>query len=143
MNFLLHIFYIMHINKIDGNFSKVLDAFKKSPKSNFYKVEATSGKTALHEVFLRDSAKHQDGREPGRGDASYAKCVKVLLGKPYSSNRKFETEVSRVINYQDSLEGNTALHLATMQADQEIIKALLRRGANMGVKNFRSVILRN
>ena len=105
-------------------------------------MEATSGKTALHEVFLRDSAKHHDGREPGRrgdGDASYAKCVKVLLGKPYSSNRKFETEMSRVINYQDSLEGNTALHLATMQADQEIIKALLRRGANMGVKNFRSV----
>ena len=91
-------------------------------------------------MFLRDSAKHQDGREPGRGDvASYAKCVKVLLGKPYSSNRKFETEMSRVINYQDSLEGNTALHLATMQADQEIIKALLRRGANMGVKNFRFV----
>ena len=89
-------------------------------------------------MFLRDSAKHQDGREP-RGDASFAKCVKVLLGKPYSSNRKFESEISRVINYQDSLEGDTALHLATMQADQEIIKALLRRGANMGVKNFRSV----
>ena len=113
----------------------MLDAFKKSPKSNFAQVEATSGKTALHEVFLRNSAKHQDGREPR--DSSYAKCVKVLLGKPYSSNRKFESEVSRVINYQDALEGDTALHLATMQADQEIIKALLRRGANMGVKNFR------
>ena len=112
-----------------------MDAFKKSSKSNFAQVEATSGKTVLHEVFLRDSAKHQDGREPR--DASYAKCVKVLLGKPYPSNRKFESEVSRVINYQDALEGNTALHLATMQADQEIIKALLRRGANMGVKNFR------
>ena len=36
-----------------------MDAFKKSPKSNFAQVEATSGKTALHEVFLRDSAKHQ------------------------------------------------------------------------------------
>ena len=53
------------------NNPKVLDAFKKSPKSNFAQVEATSGKTALHEVFLRDSAKHQDGREPR--DASYAK----------------------------------------------------------------------
>ena len=53
------------------NNPKVLDAFKKSPKSNFAQVEATSGKTVLHEVFLRDSAKHQDGREPR--DASYAK----------------------------------------------------------------------
>jgi ankyrin repeat protein len=114
---------------------KVLDTFKRSPKSDFSLVEKNTGKTVLHEVFLRDSAKHQDGRQPR--DSSYAKCVKVLLGKGFKSHRKFEGQMRRVINYQEELDGNTALHLATMQADQDVIKTFLRRGANMGVKNHR------
>ncbi len=69
---------------------------------------------------------------------SYSKCIKVLLGKGYnSSNPYFEHQISSIINYQEKLDGNTALHYSTMQADQEVIKQLLGRGANMGVKNWR------
>lgn len=114
---------------------KTLDVLKRCPKVNFAAVEAGTGKTVLHEVFLRDSAKHLDGREVP--NSSYAKCVKILLGKGYPSHPKFEAQIAKIINYQEELDGNTALHLATMQADQEIIKEFLKRGANMGVKNFR------
>ena len=68
-------------------------------------------------------------------NASYEKCLEILLDG--EGSRKFEGQISRILNYQEKLEGNTALHFATMQADQEIIKILLKRGANMGVKNFR------
>ncbi len=60
-------------------FWKVLDVFKRSPKADFSRVAESNGRTVLHEVFIRDSAKYHDGREPE--DSSYAKCVKVPLGK--------------------------------------------------------------
>ena len=115
---------------------KVLDILKQNPRVNFKQVEKGTGKTVLHEVFMCDSAKNifQEGDRP---KASYAKSLKVLLGKSYANNPSFERQIDSIINYQEDLEGNTALHYATMQADQDIIKLFLRRGANMGVKNFR------
>ena len=115
---------------------KILDVLKRCPKVNFAAVEVGTGKTVLHQVFLRDSAKHLDGRNVS--NSSYQKCVKVLLGKGYPrSHAMFHSQIGKIINYQEKLDGNTALHLATMQADQDIIKVFLKRGANMGVKNFR------
>ena len=49
----------------------------------------------------------------------------------YPLNRIFEYEKPQVIDFQDSLEGNTALHQSIEQTDQEIMKALLRNGANI------------
>lgn len=95
---------------------RILEQLKKCPRVDFSATEKGTGKTVLHEVFLRDSAKHEDGREPD--GTSYAKCVKVLLAPGLKSHPRYDAQIARIINYQESLDGNTALHLATLQADQ-------------------------
>ena len=115
---------------------KVLDILKQDSRVNFKQVEKDTGKTVLHEVLLKcDTAKNIIQEDDGC-KASYVNSLKVLLGKSYASNPCFEHQIDSIINYQEKLEGNTALHYATMQSDQDIIKLLLCRGANMGVKNF-------
>ncbi len=72
-------------------------------------------------------------------NSSYPKSLKVLLGKRYTrmqsgkinqsskknssfsyaeKNPGFSRQITKIINYQESLDGDTALHYATMQADQ-------------------------
>ena len=116
-------------------FFAIIDLMKRIPRVRFDCVHETSGKSVLHEVFRADSAKNMFGEVNSK--ASYAKCLKILLSSSYPSHVDFEKQIDRVMNYRESLDGNTALHYATMQADQELVKLLLRRGANMGVKNFR------
>jgi ankyrin repeat protein len=110
----------------------VLKELVKHGRTDLTVVEATTGKTVLHEVFVRDSAKRESAK------TSYGGCARFLLGEADSgSNARVLAQVVRVINYQELLDGNTALHYATMQADQDLIKLMLKRGANMGVKNWK------
>ena len=92
-------------------------------------------RTLLHEVLRRSSAKLDTGNTD---DVDYEECLKILLDENKTIGRKQKTSMAklteRIINFRDS-NGETALHYATQQPNQEIIKLLLRHGANMGVKN--------
>ena len=81
---------------------RMLDVFKRCKAADFSAVEAVSGKTVLHEVFRADSAKAGGlmGVPADEDEVSYAKCIKVLLSKSYSSNPGFEEQINRIINYQ-------------------------------------------
>ena len=93
-------------------------------------------RTILHQVVRRSSAKIETGNTE---NMDYEQCLKLLLdektrlhGRKSGKNMARLTE--RIINFKDSY-GETVLHYATQQPNQEIIKLLLKHGANMGVKN--------
>ena len=92
-------------------------------------------RTILHEVVRRSSVKMETGNID---NVDYEECLRLLLD---DSNKRRRTGASsmatlteRIINFRDSY-GETVLHYATQQPNQEIIKLLLKHGANMGVKN--------
>ena len=94
-------------------------------------------------------------------NVDYEECLKILLDENKTYGRRGKLSMAklteRIINFRfvdffykaifyfslsfkpkyffrDS-NGETALHYATQQPNQEIIKLLLKHGANMGVKN--------
>ena len=82
-------------------------------------------RSLLHEVVRRPGDQLQCEVSQ---QSSYSECLKLLLEPPLA------THTQRIINFRD-FHGETALHYATQQPDQELIKLLLHHGANMGVKN--------
>eukprot|EP00096_Caligus_rogercresseyi_P004529 TRINITY_DN18838_c0_g1_i1.p1 TRINITY_DN18838_c0_g1~~TRINITY_DN18838_c0_g1_i1.p1 ORF type:complete len:1006 (+),score=258.20 TRINITY_DN18838_c0_g1_i1:102-3119(+) len=113
---------------------RILRIFRdEEPRSEFTAIEPISGKTVLHEVFRQDSAKFIGRGGGGVRGSNYRKCFDVLLSDKASS--QFKAQIDSIINYRESLDGDTPLHYATMQTDQDLIRAFLRRGANMGIKN--------
>ena len=92
-------------------------------------------RTLLHEVVRRSSAKQDTGNTE---NVDYEECMKLLLDENKIFGKKTKSSMAkmseRIINFRDS-NGETVLHYATQQPNQEIIKLLLRHGANMGVKN--------
>ena len=90
-------------------------------------------RTLLHEVVRQNSVKLRTGNTD---NVDYQECLKILLDEDKTRGRRqsMAKHSERIINFRDS-NGETALHYATQQPDQGIIKLLLRHGANMGVKN--------
>ena len=91
-------------------------------------------RTILHEVVRQRSPKLDNPRRDTNID--YGECLKILfddrkLGKGKGSVLR---HTQRIINFKDS-SGETALHYATQQPNQDMIKLLLQNGANMGVRN--------
>ena len=90
-------------------------------------------RTLLHEVVRQNSVKLRTGNTD---NVDYQECLKILLdeNKTRTRQQSMAKHTERIINFRDS-NGETALHYATQQPDQAIIKLLLKHGANMGVKN--------
>eukprot|EP00092_Neocalanus_flemingeri_P015698 GFUD01016992.1.p1 GENE.GFUD01016992.1~~GFUD01016992.1.p1 ORF type:complete len:970 (+),score=249.34 GFUD01016992.1:268-3177(+) len=91
-------------------------------------------RTILHEIVRKQSPKL---RNPQRDEnINYEECLKLLFDEKKRVRRKFSLSkhTERIINFRDA-HGETALHYATQQPNQELIKLLLKHGANMGVKN--------
>jgi len=84
-------------------------------------------RTILHEVVRRQSPKLN--RSVPDPNIDYKRCLKLLF-----SMNTVSQNTERIVNFRDSY-GETALHYATQQPDQELVKLLLKHGANMGVKN--------
>ncbi|CAB4060892.1 unnamed protein product [Lepeophtheirus salmonis] len=102
---------------------RILRIFRdEEPRSDFTIIEPVSGKT----VSPRGS--------------NYRKCFDILLSD--TSSKGFKDQIDSIINYREALDGDTPLHYATMQTDQDLIRAFLRRGANMGIKNKKRIELR-
>ena len=66
----------------------------------------------------------------------YEESLKLLFEEKTGVKLKYSIlkHTERIINFRDA-HGETALHYATQQPDQQLIKLLLRHGANMGGKN--------
>ena len=92
-------------------------------------------RTLLHEVIKKSSIKVNTGNTD---NMDYEECLKLLLDENKTYGRKSKSSMAklseRIINFRDSY-GETVLHYATQQPNQDIIKILLKHGANMGVKN--------
>ena len=125
----------------------ILEIFKDSLEANFGFVEARTGYTPLHAVFLRSSPKSKVQPEQkvvikivniamctlsqDNPNSDYVKCVNFLLDDEFSHR----SQIDETINFRTDFNGDTALHLATQQPDQDSAKKLLARGASLSVKN--------
>jgi len=91
-------------------------------------------RTILHEIVRKQSPKLNNPKTDENMD--YAQCLKLLFDEKKGARQKLSLSkhTERIINFHDA-HGETALHYATQQPDQELIKLLLKHGANMGVQN--------
>lgn len=91
-------------------------------------------RTILHEIVRKQSPKLRNPLLDENID--YEECLKLLFDEKKGVKTKccISKHTERIINFKDA-HGETALHYATQQPDQELIKLLLKHGANMGVKN--------
>eukprot|EP00092_Neocalanus_flemingeri_P007937 GFUD01008564.1.p1 GENE.GFUD01008564.1~~GFUD01008564.1.p1 ORF type:complete len:1055 (-),score=196.84 GFUD01008564.1:189-3353(-) len=110
----------VHLAAFRGN-TKVLKVLKKH-HANFTIEKKSTEETVLHRLLLRDDAfKVEDVQE----------CLKFMLSV---DDDLFKIQIDKIINKRDLL-GNTALHYATQRWPQSIVRILLERGANIGIKN--------
>lgn len=99
-----------------NGYSDVLKTLLSDEKTSYEPVNGES----LIQIVIKD-AKHLNGETK----SDYKECLKVLLEHP-----KIKTD----INFLDYKE-NTALHYAARSGDQDIVMALLKNGACIGIRN--------
>ena len=101
--------------------SEVL-AVLKQYRADFTLMNKSTDETVLHRILLKDEAAAEDDLE---------KCLKLVLDV---GDDTFKQQIDTIINKKDLL-GNTALHYATQKWSQNVVRMLLERGANIGIKN--------
>ena len=108
-------------------FHKVLQVLVDSGNPvNFAESSQDSKETVLHNLLRRPLSsgfKHPH--------SNYDLALEVLLS---STNPAIMDQVNGIINHKDG-ENMTPFHYATQQWSQPIVRQLLERGANVGVKN--------
>jgi len=110
----------VHLAAFRGN-TKVLQVLKKH-HANFTIVKKSTEETVLHRLLLKDDAFNVKDVE---------ECLKFMLS---DDDDLFKMQMDKIINKRDLL-GNTALHYATQRWPQSVVRILLERGANIGIKN--------
>ena len=110
----------VHLAAFRGN-SAVLKVLK-SYHADFTIVSLSTRETVLHKVLKKDDAFSEENLE---------KSLKIILS---DDDDGFKSQINRIINRKDLL-GNTALHYATQRWSEDIVRLLLERGANIGIKN--------
>lgn len=107
---------------------QVLKGHKLEGKSqlavSFSALEADSGESVLTWVLKKPNALIGS-------TFSYEKCFNILMedGGP-----SFNAEITRIVNHKDS-QKNTPLHYGTQLWNQNVVRQLLERGANVGIRN--------
>ncbi|TRY61746.1 hypothetical protein TCAL_09528 [Tigriopus californicus] len=98
---------------------------KSDVTTNFSVLETTSGESVL--TWVLKKPKQLIGTT-----FSYEKCFNILMedGGP-----NFNAEITRIINHKDSLQ-NTPLHYGAQLWNQNVVRQLLERGANVGIRNI-------
>ncbi len=125
-----------------GNF-QVLRVLKEAGRgeaggfrTDFSPLDRTKS-SVLHSVLRRPyseglSLQYTDEQMEER----YLRCLEIILeeGEEEEDDEAFASQIRRVVNARDELD-NTALHYATQLWPQSVVRRLLERGANVGVRN--------
>ena len=90
----------------------------------------------VQDSFSRESILHYILKMPKKMESptkvsDYKDCLNLLFDTP---SKTVEKELEKIINKRD-LEGNSALHCATQSWSQDVVRKLLEKGANIGLKN--------
>jgi ankyrin repeat protein len=91
---------------------------------NFAVTEAITKESVLHWVLKRPNPT-DDPR------CDYKACLDVLLAPETPSS--FNAQIKKIINHKDNRK-NAPLHYATQQWNQAVVRQLLERGANIGIR---------
>ena len=110
----------VHLAAYRGN-AEVLDVLKQH-RADFTVVRQSTEETLLHRVLIKDDMASEE---------SLFKCLEIILSQ---DDEGFKRHVDKIINKKDLL-GNTALHYATQKWPQQVVRMLLERGANVGIRN--------
>jgi len=110
----------VHLAAFRGN-TEVLRVLKKH-HADFTIVKKSTEETVLHRLLIKDDSLAVEATE---------ECLRFLLS---DNDDEFKIQIDKIINKQDLL-GNTALHYATQRWPQSVVRILLERGANIGIKN--------
>ena len=94
----------------------------KNHHADFTVVSQSTRETILHRVLKKDEAFSGENLEKG---------LKIILS---DDDDGFKNQINKIINRKDLL-GNTALHYATQKWSEDIVRLLLERGVNIGIKN--------
>lgn len=94
---------------------------------DFAAVDGIKQENALHKALKRESKAHVNVQFQ-----NYDSCLNVLL----DDRKPFGRLMQPAINAQDQL-GNSPLHVAALLGDNGTVRKLLRREANIGLKNHR------
>lgn len=120
--------------------SGVVRAFKEHKAANgddnkvktcdFSALDANTRSSVLHSV-LRKPFSEMGMKYAAAKEEDYKACLKLMLEDVTPS---MDSEIREVINVLDRM-GNTPLHYATQMWSQSVVRMLLERGANIGMKN--------
>jgi len=91
----------------------IISLMKGSGKVDFTHVDRNTGRTVLHEALLGEDSSSAFLLPSTAGMSSRVRCISALLKD--ETNERFNGQISKIVNYKDKIDGNTALHLATMQ----------------------------
>ena len=100
---------------------KVLQVLR-SHHADFSVTKKQTEETVLHRLLLKDENLEQ---------GEFQSCLELLLS---NGDEDLKQQIDKIINRKDIL-GNTALHYGTQRWDQATVRALLERGANIGIRN--------
>ena len=101
--------------------AEVLTVLKKH-KADFTSVKKSTEETVLHRVLVRDDEYPIENLQ---------NALNVILSE---DDETFKSQIDQIINKRDLL-GNTPLHYGTQKWPQSVVRRLLERGANIGIKN--------
>ena len=110
----------VHLAAFRGN-AAVLRVLKQH-HADFTTVNKSTKETILHRVLMKDEAFSAENLE---------ESLEIILS---DDDEGFKNHINKIINRKDLL-GNTALHYATQKWSEDIVRLLLERGANIGIKN--------
>ena len=120
--------YHGHFELMDIFVNHKISSIESTKTASFSSVERTSGESVLHYLLNIPNRREKTSEEI----KDYEKCLELLLE---TEDSRIQDEILQVINHKDS-RGNVPLHYAANLWPQSIIRKLLDRGANIGIKNI-------
>lgn len=96
--------------------------------ADFTVLKKQTQETVLHRLLLREPSSADVAAAAGR---RFEASLAFLLA---TTDGRLAGQMDKIINKKD-LHGNTALHYATQKWSQDVVRQLLERGANIGIKN--------
>ena len=124
---LLFTAYHGHVDLLDLFINHKISSIESTNTADFSVIERTSGESLLHHLLNIPNRIEKSPEDM----KNYEKCLDLILD---CEDTRVQNEILKVINHKDSRQ-NVPLHYATNLWPQTIVRKLLERGANVGIKN--------